>query len=287
MTSGLSDLTKLLVYSYIYVYIMHFLRISMIRIFLCSLMIFYAFKVNALQVNGLTYLNTFKPGESGQVCVTLISDKDKPELVDLKLCDYSCNSQGQHFFEELGQQPRSNAKWIKQGSHRETVNPGERRDVYLTINVPKDDSLNGSYWSVLLIEPSDPLQTMVEPEYGFQLQVKVRYAYHLVTNVGKSTPSLKIIKKGIEEMDGKKFFVVDVENTGNMFLNPKMTIKFLNKQGKLEKTLETQTERLYPGSSSRYLADGNNIAAGTYTTFLLLDNGDGRLFGDSFELALP
>lgn len=243
--------------------------------------------LSALQVNGLTYLNTLKPGESTQFAITLISDKDKPEMVDLKLCDYWCYSDGQHFFEEIGSQTRTNAKWIDLGSHREVINPGERRDIYLTIKVPEDQKLNGSYWSVLLIEPSDPLQTLVESEHGFQLQVKVRYAYHIVTNVGPATPSLKVVKKGMENMNNKKYFAVDVENTGNLFLNPKMTIKLFSKQGKLEKTLETQSDRLYPGSSSRYLADGEGITQGQYTAFLLLDNGDGRIFGDSFEIAIP
>lgn len=243
--------------------------------------------LSALQVNGLSYLNTMKPGESARVVVTLISDKDQPEMVDLKLCDYWCNSQGQHFFEEVGKQPRSNARWISLGTHREIVKPGQSKEVYLTINAPKEASLNGSYWSVLLIEPSDPLQTLKESEHGFQLQVKVRYAYHIVTHIGQGTPSLKIVKKGIEQLDGKKYFAVDVENTGNLFLNPKMTIKLFSKQGKLEKTMETETNRLYPGSSSRYISDAQNLSVGNYTAFLLLDNGDGKIFGDSFELSLP
>jgi len=258
----------------------------MYQLLLCLLMIFGIFNLQAIQVSGLSYLNAFKPGESGQVRITLISDKEKPELVDLKLCDYRCNSNGQHFFDELGQQPRSNAKWIAQGSHRETIDPGERRDIYLTINVPQDNTLKGSYWSVLLIEPSDPLQTLVEPEQGFQLQVKVRYAYHIVTNVGSGTPTLKIVRKGIEKNDGKNFFTVDVENTGDTFLNPKMSAKLFNKKGKLEKSIETQTERLYPGSSSRFLADGEGISPGEYTAFLILDNGDGRIFGDTFALTV-
>lgn len=242
--------------------------------------------LGALQVSGLTYLNTLKPGESAQVRVTLISDRDKPELVDMSLCDYWCNSDGQHFFEETGKQARTNADWIKLTTHREIVNPGDKRDVYLTIKVPKDESLKGSYWSVLLIEPSDPIQTLTESEQGFQLHVKVRYAFHIVTNIGTSVPSLKIIKKGMENIGDKKYFIVDVENTGILFQNPKLTLKFLSNQGKLEKTLETQTERLYPGSSARFMAESNGLTPGKYTAFLLLDNGDGRLFGDTFITSL-
>lgn len=244
-------------------------------------------QAQALQVSGLAYQNTLKPGESAEVRITLISDKDKPELVDLKLCDYWCNAQGQHFFESVGEHARSNASWITQNSFRETINPGETRDVYLIIRAPQDKSLKGSYWSVLLIEPSDPLQSMVEAASGFQLQVKVRYAYHVVTNIGTGTPSIKIIKKGIEETFGKKQFAVHVDNNGDLFLSPKLIVKLFDKQGKLQRTLESQTERLYPGSSVRYLAAGEEIEPGSYTAFLLFDNGDGRIFADTFPFTIP
>lgn len=253
----------------------------------CFFFLGLAFDASALQVSGLTYLNTVRPGEKVNFTVTLISDKDQPELVEFKLCDYSCNSDGQHFFEDIGTQQRSNARWITLGSHHETINPGERRDVYVTIDVPKDLNLKGSYWSILLIEPTVPLQTLTEAEHGFRLHVKVRYAYHIVTNVGVGNPSLKITKKGIDFVGGKKHFVVDVNNTGDLFLNPKMTLKLFSKQGKLEKTQETQPERLYPGSSSRYLVDGNELKAGDYTAFLLLDNSDGKIFGDTFGVTIP
>ena len=38
-----------------------------------------------------------------------------------------------------------------------------------------------------------------------------------------------------------------------------MTVKMFNKQGKLEKTMETQPDRLYPGSSTRFLADAEGL----------------------------
>lgn len=258
-----------------------------------NLWIFWIFSIllmptlSGIQVSGLTYLDTFNPGESKQVRITLLSDKDKPELVEFKLSDYCCNSEGQHFFEDAGQHARSNTGWIKQSSYREVVQPGERRDIYLTVSVPNDNTLIGSYWSVLLIEPSDPVQTLTEAENGFQLHVKVRYAFHIVTNIGEGTPALKITKKEISHLNGIPYFTVNVLNTGNIFLNPKMTLKLFSKQGKLEKTLETQTERLYPNSSSRFLANGEGLPDGKYTAFLLLDNGDGRLFGDTFELSIP
>lgn len=259
----------------------------MFKLLLTALALLFTSSVYSLQVSGLSNHSAPQPGETVRFAVTLISDKDKPELVDLKLCDYWCNSEGQHFFEPVGEQKRTNADWISLSSHREIVNPNETREIIVTVKVPENRQLTGSYWSVLLIEPTDPLHTLVESEHGFQLNVKVRYAYHIVTDIGKGSPALKITNKTLAKFNDKNYFAVDVTNTGDLFLNPKMSVKFLNNKGKLEKTLETQSDRLYPGSSTRFLAEAEDLTPGKYTTFLLLDNGDGRLFGDTFELTNP
>lgn len=253
------------------------------RVFVLLLTVF-VLHLEALQVGGLTYFNTLQPGESKTIPITLISDKNTPEFVELKLCDYGCNSEGQHFFEEVGTQPRSNGSWINLNTLRETINPGEQKEIYFTIQVPKDKPLKGSYWSVLLIEPSNPLHTLAEAKDGIQLQVKVRYAYHIVTNIGEGIPSIKILNKGLENSAGIKYFIVDTQNNGDLFLNPKMTVKLYNNKGKLERTLETQTERLYPGSSVRFMANADGLLDGKYTAFLLFDNGDGRIFGDTYQI---
>lgn len=66
-----------------------------------------------------------------------------------------------------------------------------------------------------------------------------------------------------------------------------MVVKIYDEKGVLKKSMESDSERLYPGSASRFLADGENLAPGKYNSFLLLDNGDGRIFGDTFELLVP
>ncbi len=253
---------------------------------LLSLIMNLFLKCDALQVSGLSYINSLKPGETANFTVTLTSDKDTSEIVEFKLCDYWCNSEGQHYFEDIGLQIRTNAKWISLGAPREIINPGEQKNINVTINVPKNNGLLGSYWSVLLIEPNDPLHTLQENDLGFQFHVKIRYAYHIVTNIGNGSPSLKIIKKEFSTQENKKYLVVDVENTGNLFLNPKLTLKLFNKQGKNLITAETQKERLYPGSSSRYVVKAEDLPSGDYTAFILLDNGDGRLFNDTFAVSI-
>ncbi len=237
--------------------------------------------------NDLIYHGKLSHGESARVKISLVNESEAIEQVDFKLSDYSCNCQGQHFFDSPGTQVRSNSSWIQLNTTREVLQPKEKADFYFTIKVPKDPQLNGSYWSVLLIEPANVVQTLKSEQNSLQIQVKVRYAFHIVSDIGKGKPTLKILNKEFKEIDGKPKFVVDVSNTGMWYLNPKMTLKLFNSQGKLETTLDQGKERLYPGSSQRYLFDIKEPKEKQYKAFLLLDNGDNNLFGDSFKLSVP
>lgn len=241
----------------------------------------------ALQVTDLSYIDSLVPGESKRVKVTLINDRDIPENVDLKICDYATNCEGEHFYEEPGTFQRTNGPWVTLASNRVYLAPNEQSDFYFTIDVPKDSNLKGSYWSIMFIEPVEPVQKFSESADGFSLNVKIRFAYHIVTNVGKGLAKLKILKKDFKMIEDNQFFYVDVSNTGELFLNPKLSLKLYDGSGKLAKTIEGQPERLYPGSSQRYLIDTKEIERSKYTAFLLLDNGDSHLFGDTFELMVP
>lgn len=241
----------------------------------------------ALMVSELAHQDKLAPGESKQIKITLFNDKDQTEIVDLKLCDYSCNSQGQHFYETCEPQARSNKNWITLSSDRISLNPGDKTNVHYTVNVPRDEALKGSYWSVLLIEPTEADPPEKQSAEGYHLFVKIRFAYHIVTDVSEGIRKLKVVQKEIQEVNGNKYLGIDIANTGEVFQNPLLTLKLYNKEGDLKNTLKAQSERLYPGNSQRYLLNIQDVPSNRYTAFMLLDNGDQHMFGDSFELTIP
>jgi len=243
--------------------------------------------LQALQVNSLTYSGEFKPGESREVKINLINDRDIPEKIDLRLCDYACNHEGHIFFEEPGKMERTNASWITLNQEYIIMEPKEQRDVSYTIHMPLHPPLNGSYFSALLIEPADPIEQPEQSNTGFTLCVKIRYAHHIVTNIGKGIAKLKILEKKFRSIEDKKYLAIDVMNTGDLFLSPKLTLKLYDDKGSLKKTLEHPFERLYPGNSQRYHVSIEGVEAGKYTSFLLLDNGDNNLFGETFLIEFP
>lgn len=257
----------------------HLLSLIFIFVAMCGI-------TEGVMVSDLSFKEDLKPGENRKIKLTLTNERNEPERVDLKQCDYGCNADGQHFFEAAGTLPRSNAKWISLSTNQIVLAPNEKTDIYLTLNTPNDSQLKGSYWSILLISPTEAISSQHSDD-GFNLQVRIQYASHIVTNIGAGNAKLKIVKKGFKEMDGKKYLYVDVENTGDLFLNPKLNLKLYNSLGKLYKAIEAPSERLYPGNSQRYFVNIEGVEKQKYTAFLMLDNGDNHLFGDTSKLDFP
>lgn len=246
------------------------------------------FGIEALQVSNLACLENMMPGTRKEIQFTLINDSDQNEEIDLKLVNYSCNSEGKHFFDNLSEDipkyPRSNGAWIHLDKKRVRLASGENKTVSYMIEVPKDQRLKGSYWSVLLIEPTDSL-FMKNPSAGFNLNVKIRYAHHIVVNIGAAKPLLKIFKKEVAEIEGSHYLCLHVVNEGELFFNPSLILKLYNQEGKLENTLKSQAERLYPGNSQCYFLKlpENSTPLTQLNGFLLFADKSNTLIGDKFS----
>jgi len=255
------------------------------------LIIFLSYNLEALQVNNLSILENLNPGSKKQIQLTLINDRDQEEQVDLKLTNYSSTSAGEHFFDDPQDEssrsyPRSCLNWIQLSQNRINLDPGETRTFFYEIEVPKNQTLNGSYWCVLLIEPAEINSTQDDAKGGLHLTVKIRYAHHIVVNLGNADPKLKIIKKEIKEINGNRYLCLHTLNEGALFFNPSLTLKLYNKEGLLENTLQSQSERLYPGNSQCYYLNLENVSAQKLeeklTGFILFDGKNNIFIGDKF-----
>lgn len=242
-----------------------------------------------LQVSNLSTIENLRPGEKKRIQLTLINDKDYEESVDLKLADYGCNSDGEHFFDEpAGKAARSNAAWILLGQERVTLTAQEKRDLYFMIDVPSDDKLQGSYWSVLLIEPTDMMPNEKDEKEGLQLKIKIRFAHHIVANIGENAaPKLKVLKKEMKTIGTENYLCLHVLNQGDLFFNPDLTLSIYDEEGKLEKVLKAPPERLYPGNSQSYYLNLKDFTESRlqqpFKGFMLFDGQDHHLFGDRFN----
>lgn len=225
------------------------------------------------------------PGQELPVFIPLGNDSDQPMRITLKQCDYLFEANGINHFDPIGSHPRSNGKWITLHTDQVVLAPQSTTDLFYKIRTPNDPSLKGSYWSLILVEPDQVLQPVAQ-QPGVHLQIKIRYAYLIVTTFKGGEGELKVLNLTQEVVGDEKRASFDVANEGTLFLEPKLTLQLYGQKGELVATKKELAEKILPNTSTRYYVDLHGLNQGHYSGLLLLESGDEHLFGERVQIAL-
>ncbi|NQT24496.1 hypothetical protein HQ585_04010 [candidate division KSB1 bacterium] len=212
------------------------------------------------------------------------------ELTEVKLyqTDYLFYSDGTNQYAEPGSIKRSNADWITFSPPRLTIPPSENARVNYTINVPSDEMLIGTYWSILMVEevPLSSLELNPEEEEVGITQV-LRYAIQMISNIGDTgNRMIQFINTKVIQESNRRVLQINIENTGETILRPKVWTEFYNSEGQHVGTYEAQTKRTYPGTSIRHEIDISTVPNGAYKAIIVADCGDDALFGINYTLQI-
>ncbi|HOS97236.1 MAG TPA: hypothetical protein PLU54_06240 [Deltaproteobacteria bacterium] len=241
---------------------------------------------------GLTYEKTSRPGEQYQGVIMLKNQAEAPREIKIYQTDYRFDCEGKTTYGEPGTTPRSNARWMTFSPGRVIIPPKEKASITYTIAVPADESLRGTYWSMLMVEvipekspeASGPEKTR-QPSLGI-IQV-MRYAVQIITHVGDTgSREVKFLQTKVSRENGARILQVDVENTGERLVRPQVWTELFGGDGASLGRFPGEQYRLYPGTSRRFSIDITSIPAGTYKTLVVADCGADDLFGITYTLKL-
>jgi hypothetical protein len=208
------------------------------------------------------------------------------QIVNLYQTNMQTSYTGETFYSDTLKNARSNIKWITMSSLNVTLSDEEQRIIEFEINVPKNDALFGTYWSVIMVEPRDPIHVQ-EDDRGFNIQSKIRYAIQIVCNVGETgTTDLKFLNISQSIHLGKQILNVDVHNAGDVLVKPVLSLELFDQLGNSPPIKMVEKKRIFPNSSKRYAIDIDDIAPGTYQGILIADCNTDDLFGVNITLHL-
>ena len=158
-------------------------------------------------------------GDGYSGLIVLKNQDSKPQDVKLYQTDYLFFSTGESFYGDPGENPRSNADWIHMSTKRITIPAGGSVNLNFRVDVPAEDPLIGSYWSVIMIE-SNPEESRDSSEADSGrlkvglLQV-IRYAYQVITNIGDTgSRMLSFTDAKLIMEEDKVILTLDVQSTG-------------------------------------------------------------------------
>lgn len=236
-------------------------------------------------IGSLKQVYTSNPGEliKGQI---LIQNNDATDQeVKIYQTDYLFNYQDNTYYNDLGSNPRSNAGWIEYSPKTVVLKSKEARNIDYEITVPKKDSINGTYWSIIMVEGVTP----IDPNQKGDLSIRTvtRYAVQIInemSNRGKG--SLKFSEPTLLKTDDKKLFLaVDLTNDGEHYIAPEINIELYDESGALVKTISAPKRGIYPTTSVRFKLDLEGLPSKkTYTAMIVAAGSDNDVFGLEYTL---
>ncbi|MCK4235778.1 MAG: hypothetical protein KAX38_01580 [Candidatus Krumholzibacteria bacterium] len=241
-------------------------------------------------VGSLSHDMTVKPGERIEGMIMVKNNDEEYAQVSIFQTDYLFNANGETQYGEPGSNTRSNTAWMSVSPTRLTIPPKETVPVYYEINVPKGPDLKGTYWSVLMVEPTAPIASDPKEQDGkitMGVRTVMRYAIQIVTNIGETGNStIKLSDNKLIKRNGKTILQTDIENTGETFLRPFLWMELYNEEGAYMGRFESDRLRIFPACSVRHNLDLTDVPSGLYTALFIIDNGDDRVFGANYEVRL-
>ncbi|MDD3749722.1 MAG: hypothetical protein PHS43_04400, partial [Firmicutes bacterium] len=154
------------------------------------------------------------------------------------------------------------------------------------------ESLSGTYWSALMIEPQPAEQEVnvedSESDKSFTVMIQhvIRQEVMLVTNIGSSgSRQVNFLEPQLRTSDdGTLIFEVLVENKGERLLNPNIWLELYDESGRVVGRFQNDQPRIYPGAALRQSFGLGSLKVGTYLALVIVDEGGEDVFGARYTL---
>lgn len=243
----------------------------------------------AITVSNLRHDIYVSPGRQAIAKVKVANESKLEQSVKIYFSDYMHFADGSNKFADPGTLKRSNANWLSAAPIFFTLKPGMDMQIPIAINVPVAE-LEGTYWSMLMIEPVDKSEIMpVTGNAATRSGVKIisRQGVQIRTHI-TNTGAMKarFFNQKIEKREGKTFFTVDLENTGNIFYRGDFWVELFNQEGYPSGKIQISPRGVYPECSVRLSADISKFKAGNYTAVCVFDTRGNKVFGGKYQIQL-
>ncbi|MGA1842045.1 MAG: hypothetical protein ACMUIU_15610 [bacterium] len=251
-------------------------------------------RVAGAQINILGEMSHEKkarPGETYEGEIIIKNRGQGIEEVKIYQTDYLFSCEGGSTYGEPGKIPRSNAPWIKFRPNRLKIGPKQQESIHYVVKTPRDESLVGTYWSILMIEPisKDSPESSQSKENDVAIGVRqiFRYGVQIATHIGNTGVGMLMFldTKLLKEKE-ERILKVDVENIGETFLRPSLSVELFNENGTHVGRYKAGPFRTYPGTSVRFEVDLGQIAEGIYKALVVADCGGENVFGGTYNLKI-
>ncbi len=241
---------------------------------------------NILVLNGLTHENSSNQGETYRDRIEIQNNGTDKKSVKIYLRDYWFSFTGESKHDLPGTMERSNAAWINYSPQLLTLEPNEKAFIDFEVNVPQNDSLIGTYWSVIMVEGITPPDT-TSATRGVKINTAIRYAVQVITTIGDAgKKDLQFLGLELVKDNDVGVLNVAVENTGECILKPEMSLEVFDASGNSLGIFKADRRKTFPGTSIKSSLILEGIKPGNYTGILVADCDEDHIYGTNISLEI-
>ncbi len=212
---------------------------------------------------------------SGNSSITVNNTGEKPVSVKIYVKDFKREPNGIESERDIGSIPRSCSNWISVSPKTMDLEPGERKNVKITIIVP--ENVEGSYWSMIYVEQtSKPIPKKREGlGYSFEVGVKARWAIRVIENIpGVYEKSAEITNVTVSDLEKDTLFILNtqIENFGKTIIKCNGWIEIRDEFGETIDKIEMNNFTVYPDGKRIIKTDIPTILKpGEYSALVVID----------------
>ncbi len=186
---------------------------------------------------------TLAPGARKTVEVKVFTTEATALQVSARFADWTMKPDGTVVELPPGENPYSALGWLEASFDPFAITKDRYRAIKITVRVPNDPGLAGSYWAAAHFVTTPPNQN---PKSTVLIRVAANYIIY-VTIAGTERPGAKVLRFERE----KNGLVLDVENTGNTYLRLKGVLRFLNARGEAVRASDVPERVVLRGGLAR------------------------------------
>lgn len=237
-------------------------------------------------LNGLTHENQVQPGETYRGSIQIQNAGKSEKNVRVYLRDYWYSYTGESRHDDGGTMVRSNANWITYNPELLKLDSAEIATIDFEVKIPDNDTLRGTYWSVIMVEGISEPDTS-DMSSGVRVNTAIRYAVQVISNVGNNgNNDLQFLGMELVTEEEGNVLNVAVENTGECILRPEMALELFDEEGNSAGVIKAEKRRTLPGTSVLSSLLLKDITPGKYNGVLVADCGEDRLYGTNMSLEI-
>jgi hypothetical protein len=232
---------------------------------------------------------TAGPGEKYTGTIVIANATNQSQVARIYQTDYRFSSDGTAHYDEPGTSAHSNASWITPQASRIVVPANSQVAVPYAVAVPVNDSLRGTYWSMIMVEgaPVEPAPSAgAAKKPAVAVGAVMRYAIQLATHIRASgTRTVKFdAPSAVKNANGVAALDLDMTDTGERGFRPTLWVEVYDAQGVLRAHAKQVRGLLYPGTSLHQHFDLGELPAGTYKAVVFADTGEDSVFATQFTI---